>query len=88
MIYILCCLKNHDVVEFLNRETNFDKIDITNMCNYLTYTNRKEECYSKQYLRQLSNVELGRCTVNSTDGSKMFSNFINNNSVRFLRKYF
>ena len=41
-----------------------------------------------QYLRQLSNVELGRCTVNSTDGSKMFSDFINNNSVRFLRKYF
>ena len=41
-----------------------------------------------QYLRQLSNVELGRCAVNSTDGSKMFSDLINNNRVRFLRKYF
>ena len=43
----LMLFKNHDVVEFLKRETHFDKIDMRNMCNYLTYTNRKEECYSK-----------------------------------------
>ena len=43
----LMLFKNHDVVEFMSRETNFDRIDIRRMCNDLTYKNRKDECYSK-----------------------------------------
>lgn len=43
----LMLFKNHDVVEFLNQETNFRSNDIRGICNWLTYVNRQDECYSK-----------------------------------------
>ena len=43
----LMMFKNHDIVEYMKRETNLYRIDIRYICNQFTYVNRKYECYSK-----------------------------------------